>query len=120
MILALYRDRIRLLQAQLGHLSDGREYQLQTHRGGGWKYLAGVKGTAVCDACTTWLITNGAGRVRALPAKNQPTAEQIISLLEKQGWRGVHIDTESESGFCGIPPPPKVGFPCDVPNELIR
>lgn len=64
-------NRIILLQAQLGHLSDGRAYSIQVNHDGAWVYLTDVMGTAVCDAATTWLITNGAGRVRAMPSKLQ-------------------------------------------------
>ncbi len=41
----------------------------------------------------------------------------IMRDAEKRGWRGVHIDTESDSptGLIGIPPPPQPGFPVNVP-----
>lgn len=57
------------MAAQLGHLSDGRQYMIQRHDGDGWRDLAPASGTPLCDNLTTWLLTNGAGRIRAIPNK---------------------------------------------------
>lgn len=77
--------------------------------------------------------TKQRGEVCVCPATNQPCANpplcttachaRMVAIMleaEKRGWRGVHIDTYSgsPSGLIGIPPPPKSGFPVNVPTTF--
>ncbi len=65
----IFMDYMALMAAQLGHLGDGRRYQVKYWADGEWKLLGVVGSTVLCDYATRWLRENGAARACGTPVK---------------------------------------------------